>query len=512
MTVRTDLGNFDYTVSSQQPGLSYAFRTVIGSGVAGHVQISPLGSPGSLTSSLIDTEWDYTFRFYSGNAAQDAYDWVWILNTTSVTPGSVPKYTLTNSAGTYLDSWPDGDDQLYPNPQFQRPWAPEGEPSLQGGINNTYNLSIVNTGAPVQFTFALVAAPDPNFYKANYSVNTTSSSRILLGVKGNSFTDYFETVYDRTLNASNSTVTIDPSKALVAIQAHYYVFDTPADGYVTFNFSGLTAGHRLLSGGNVTGYVGLNNGDQILLSAGRYYLDTYDSLWSIGPGMNPVGIRPPGEDFEALTTSLTWSPPTDFTASNVVMRDNSLPPHVLQYTSAGVPVSVSFSISNAGLSAGPGNIGIFLSADRTIGPGDVMLGTVNSFNAVPYNGTSNFTSVVPMPANLAPGVYYIVVIPNYDARVIESNYANNASAAASIIVTHAPTGPNAVPPLAATADLVLRQAGSGKYEIYDIGNNTLQAAYSLGQVGVDWKFVALGGFFGSDTADMLLRNSRQRRS
>jgi hypothetical protein len=47
----------------------------------------------------------------------------------------------------------------------------------------------------------------------------------------------------------------------------------------------------------------------------------------------------------------------------------------------------------------------------------------------------------------------------------------------------------------------------GQYEIYDIGNNTILAGYQLGQVGTDWAFVTLGGFFGSDTTDMLLRNS-----
>src|SRR5262249_26476550 len=47
-----------------------------------------------------------------------------------------------------------------------------------------------------------------------------------------------------------------------------------------------------------------------------------------------------------------------------------------------------------------------------------------------------------------------------------------------------------------------------KYEIYDIGNNSLLAAYQLGQVGTDWQFTSLGGFLGSDTTDMLLHNSK----
>jgi len=72
------------------------------------------------------------------------------------------------------------------------------------------------------------------------------------------------------------------------------------------------------------------------------------------------------------------------------------------------------------------------------------------------------------------------------------------------VVENAPPIPP-VPP-GTTADMILCRA-DGTYEIYDIGNNSILAASQLGQVGTDWKFVGLGGFFGSDTADMLLRNS-----
>src|SRR5439155_6424617 len=72
--------------------------------------------------------------------------------------------------------------------------------------------------------------------------------------------------------------------------------------------------------------------------------------------------------------------------------------------------------------------------------------------------------------------------------------------------------PNTPPPAGTTADMILRGSNAypgvaGQYEIYDIGNNAILAAYSLGQVGTAWTFVTLGGFFGSDTTDMLLRNS-----
>jgi probable HAF family extracellular repeat protein len=59
-------------------------------------------------------------------------------------------------------------------------------------------------------------------------------------------------------------------------------------------------------------------------------------------------------------------------------------------------------------------------------------------------------------------------------------------------------GPNPPPPAGTTADMILRGSNTsaavmGQYEIYDIGNNAILAGYSLGQVGTDWAFVALGG-------------------
>jgi hypothetical protein len=70
-----------------------------------------------------------------------------------------------------------------------------------------------------------------------------------------------------------------------------------------------------------------------------------------------------------------------------------------------------------------------------------------------------------------------------------------------------PPGPNPPPPAGTTADMILRNGSYGLYEIYNIGNNAILAAYSLGQVGTTWVFVTLGGFHGSDTTDMLLHNT-----
>ena len=44
---------------------------------------------------------------------------------------------------------------------------------------------------------------------------------------------------------------------------------------------------------------------------------------------------------------------------------------------------------------------------------------------------------------------------------------------------------------AGASDLVLRNVNTGAFEVYDIANNQLTGAASLGQVGLDWQ---LGGF------------------
>jgi hypothetical protein len=72
-----------------------------------------------------------------------------------------------------------------------------------------------------------------------------------------------------------------------------------------------------------------------------------------------------------------------------------------------------------------------------------------------------------------------------------------------------------------TADAIMRDGATGNYEIYNIGNNAILAGYPLGQVGTNWQFVGLGGFNNTNagqvgnaalsgfanTTDMVLRDS-----
>src|ERR1700731_1757327 len=76
-----------------------------------------------------------------------------------------------------------------------------------------------------------------------------------------------------------------------------------------------------------------------------------------------------------------------------------------------------------------------------------------------------------------------------DAGQIVGSY-NHASGQHGFVAT---VGPNPPAPAGTTADMVLRGSNTssiaGQYEIYDIGNNTILAGYSLGRVGTDWGFV-----------------------
>src|SRR5262249_19781996 len=67
---------------------------------------------------------------------------------------------------------------------------------------------------------------------------------------------------------------------------------------------------------------------------------------------------------------------------------------------------------------------------------------------------------------------------------------------------------NAAPPAATSAVMVLRgtvDPSNGTYVIYDLGTNAQLAGYTLGRLGSDRNFVAVGRFNDGDTSDILLR-------
>jgi len=66
---------------------------------------------------------------------------------------------------------------------------------------------------------------------------------------------------------------------------------------------------------------------------------------------------------------------------------------------------------------------------------------------------------------------------------------------------------NQATPSGSSADMIMEREADGTCEIYDIGNNTILAAYSLGQISTQLQIAGVGGFNGDDTSDLLMRNT-----
>ena len=57
-----------------------------------------------------------------------------------------------------------------------------------------------------------------------------------------------------------------------------------------------------------------------------------------------------------------------------------------------------------------------------------------------------------------------------------------------------------------TSDMLLRNSNTGGLEVYDINNNQLTGAASIGTVGLDWQFAGIGPVHGAGESDLVLRN------
>jgi hypothetical protein len=199
------------------------------------------------------------------------------------------------------------------------------------------------------------------------------------------------------------------------------------------------------------------------------------------PSLNSVASAVALTQFQSVTLSpaLAVSDPDSLTLTGATVRitAGTFPGDgdILSASSVGTNISVSYDGSTETLT---------LTGTDTLADYQMVLdGVAMSSGSDPTHGGANRSRTVTWQVN-------------------DGSASNGLSApvTTTVIILNAP------PPAATTADMILRD-GSGNYEIYDIGANSILAAYSLGQVGSQWQFAGLGGFLGSDTTDMLLRNS-----
>src|SRR5262249_24298357 len=55
-------------------------------------------------------------------------------------------------------------------------------------------------------------------------------------------------------------------------------------------------------------------------------------------------------------------------------------------------------------------------------------------------------------------------------------------------------------------DMLLRNRSTGALELYDISNNQITAAFSLGTIGLDWQFAGVAPIHAPGASDLVLRN------
>ena len=90
-----------------------------------------------------------------------------------------------------------------------------------------------------------------------------------------------------------------------------------------------------------------------------------------------------------------------------------------------------------------------------------------------------------------------------DALMVRANDGSQWSNFASFTVT---PPPNAAPPAGTGSTLLMERGSDGAYEFYDIGHNAILLDGAAAQIDPTLQVAGLGGFDGSDTADLLMRD------
>jgi hypothetical protein len=102
----------------------------------------------------------------------------------------------------------------------------------------------------------------------------------------------------------------------------------------------------------------------------------------------------------------------------------------------------------------------------------------------------------------------IVATVAFSGNYLSGSFALSNNNNTTLISGTGALAPNPPPPAGTSANMILRD-GSGNFEIYNTGSNAILAAGPLGQVGLAWQVVGFGDFSGNpdEFDDMLMRNA-----
>jgi len=102
--------------------------------------------------------------------------------------------------------------------------------------------------------------------------------------------------------------------------------------------------------------------------------------------------------------------------------------------------------------------------------------------------------------------YDLQLDPNQNLAGFEFNIAADGGGTGTD-VTMTMAAPPPTTPAGTTADLLTQDTQTGAIRLYDLGSNTALATYPIGQIGLEWQLVGLGGFNALDTSDFLCATS-----
>ena len=170
------------------------------------------------------------------------------------------------------------------------------------------------------------------------------------------------------------------------------------------------------------------------------------------------------------------------------------------WSGSGDSVNFSYSVANIGmLAAAASKTGIYLSTDATLSNDDRMIGT-SDVGSIGIGQSQTETGSVAVPADIAPGTYYVVFAADSPNAVFERNEGNNSSVGIQIVIGADLT-------VAAAPTAIWSGAGGNfsiSYTIANIGSVSASPTKTAIYLSTDATFTKDDALVGTDDVAKLL--------
>jgi hypothetical protein len=407
-----------------------------------------------------------------------------------------PSGPLTFNQANAIDSWFNADNpqnipseylesgiRAFDGPTSQSDFAEYFE-TLNGNGTATYSIAVVNTS-----TATPTVTQVSNITTTPISKAATGGSTASLG----------------TLSNNDEIFEVEGAPTAGQVQGTYIIFNS--SGNVLF--------------GPSTGF-NFTDGKSHVFAAGSWNSSNFAQLvevWNPSTGLADVQLGVINAATGGFTTG--WTAPTE------MQSINKLSWQFVNGSGAGMIVAAAGT--NA---AGVAGVSLDDVNDTTEVAGGAG-GTIGKSLFIPYSGTV-VTPAVIVGSGITDeyAVFWVdstgmnIDLVNSNLQVLDTYNIAGANGAADVValgngqllvtygVQSSPTSAvedaiilNTPPPASTSADMIMSQGSTGNYEIYDLGNNAVLAAYSLTNIAAPWQVAGLGDFSGTDLSDMMLRNT-----